>query len=46
MRSALAFFARYGFRKVHRLRNYYGKGLHGLFMAAPSRTHPQNGSDR
>jgi [ribosomal protein S18]-alanine N-acetyltransferase len=31
----LAFFARYGFRKVHRLRNYYGKGLHGLLMAAP-----------
>jgi ribosomal protein S18 acetylase RimI-like enzyme len=31
----LAFFARYGFRKAHRLRNYYGKGLHGLLMAAP-----------
>ena len=31
----LAFFANYGFRKVHRLRNYYGKGLHGLLMAAP-----------
>ncbi|MEN6333015.1 MAG: N-acetyltransferase [Phycisphaerales bacterium] len=30
----MAFFARYGFRKVHRLRNYYGKGLHGLLMAA------------
>jgi len=33
--AGLAFFARYGFRKVHRLRNYYGKGLHGLLMAAP-----------
>jgi len=33
----MAFFARYGFRKVHRLRNYYGKGLHGLLMAAPCR---------
>jgi ribosomal-protein-alanine N-acetyltransferase len=31
----LAFFARYGFRKVHRLRNYYGKGLHALLLAAP-----------
>jgi len=33
--AGLAFFARYGFRKVHRLRNYYGKGLHGMLMAAP-----------
>jgi ribosomal protein S18 acetylase RimI-like enzyme len=33
----LTFFARYGFRKVHRLRNYYGKGLHGLLLAAPLR---------
>jgi [ribosomal protein S18]-alanine N-acetyltransferase len=31
----LAFFARCGFGRVHRLRNYYGKGLHGLLMAAP-----------
>jgi len=31
----LAFFTKHGFRKVHRLRNYYGKGLHGLLMAAP-----------
>jgi ribosomal-protein-alanine N-acetyltransferase len=31
----MAFFAKHGFRKVHRLRNYYGKGLHGLLMAAP-----------
>ena len=41
----LAFFAKYGFRKVHRLRNYYGKGLHGLLMAAPSDAPPQDGSD-
>jgi len=34
-KAGMAFFARYGFRKVHRLRNYYGKGLHGLLMAAP-----------
>lgn len=31
----MAFFAKHGFRKVHRLRNYYGKGLHGLLLAAP-----------
>jgi len=31
--AGLAFFARYGFGKVHRLRNYYGKGLHGILMA-------------
>ena len=36
----LAFFARYRFRKVHRLRNYYGKGLHGLFLAAPCHQTP------
>ncbi|MEN6574920.1 MAG: GNAT family N-acetyltransferase [Phycisphaerales bacterium] len=33
----MAFFAKYGFRKVHRLRNYYGKGLHGLLLAALSK---------
>lgn len=33
--AGMAFFARYGFHKVHRLRNYYGKGLHGLLLAAP-----------
>lgn len=33
--AGMAFFARHGFRKVHRLRNYYGKGLHGLLLAAP-----------
>jgi ribosomal protein S18 acetylase RimI-like enzyme len=45
----LAFFARYGFRKVHRLRNYYGKGLHGLLMAAPcdqTQSNESDGSDR
>ncbi len=36
--AGLAFFARYGFRKVRRLRNYYGKGLHGILMAAPLRS--------
>jgi len=30
----MAFFDQHGFRKVHRLRNYYGRGLHGLLMAA------------
>ncbi|MGE5295845.1 MAG: N-acetyltransferase family protein [Solirubrobacterales bacterium] len=44
--AGLAFFARYGFHKVHRLRNYYGKGLHGLLMAAPSALLPRNESDR
>ena len=38
----LAFFATYGFRKVHRLRNYYGKGLHGLLMAAPCNAEPRD----
>ncbi len=33
--AGMAFFARHNFRKVHRLRNYYGKGLHGLLLAAP-----------
>lgn len=34
--AGLAFFARHGFRKVRRLRHYYGKDLHGLLMAAPA----------
>ncbi len=34
--AGLAFFARHGFRKLRRLRNYYGKDLHGLLMAAPA----------
>jgi len=33
--AGMAFFAKYGIHKVHRLRNYYGKGLHGLLLAAP-----------
>ncbi len=37
--AGMAFFAGHGFQKAHRLRNYYGKGLHGLLMAAPN--HPQ-----
>ncbi len=41
----LAFFARYGFRKLHRLRNYYGKGLHGLLMAARCNPAQLNESD-
>jgi ribosomal protein S18 acetylase RimI-like enzyme len=36
----LTFFAKHGFRRVRRLRNYYGKGLHGLLMAAPSPAGP------
>lgn len=40
----MAFFRRYGFRKVHRLRNYYGKGLHGLLMAATS-SPPEQGHE-
>lgn len=43
--AGLAFFARYGFRKVHRLRNYYGKGLHGVLMAAPCGRTKSNESD-
>lgn len=42
----MAFFAKHGFRKVHRLRNYYGKGLHGLLMAVPCNTPPSSESDR
>lgn len=42
----LAFFARYGFRKIHRLRNYYGKGLHGLLMASPCGGTQAGESDR
>jgi len=33
--TGMTFFAKQGFRKVHRLRNYYGKGCHGLLLAAP-----------
>jgi len=38
--AGMAFFAKNGFRKVHRLRNYYGKGLHGLLLAAPAGPQP------
>jgi ribosomal protein S18 acetylase RimI-like enzyme len=41
----MAFFAHYDFRKVHRLRNYYGKGLHGLLMAASCNRPPLDKSD-
>jgi ribosomal protein S18 acetylase RimI-like enzyme len=40
--AGMAFFAKHGFRKVHRLRNYYGKGLHGLLMAAPCHEKPSD----
>jgi ribosomal-protein-alanine N-acetyltransferase len=39
--TGMAFFTKHGFRRVHRLRNYYGKGLHALLLAAscdPNRT--------
>ncbi len=32
--TGMAFFAKHRFHKVHRLRNYYGKGLHGVLLAA------------
>ena len=38
----MAFFTKHRFRKVHRLRNYYGKGLHGLLMAAPCHEGPSD----
>ena len=33
--SGMVFFAKHGFQPLRRLRNYYGKGLHAQFMAAP-----------
>jgi ribosomal-protein-alanine N-acetyltransferase len=32
-KAGLAFFAKHGFRQMHRLPDYYGKGLPALFMA-------------